>query len=277
MPIQLGTVAAIGFEDFPPPQWLACFRALGCTTVQAYRNQAAQVTVQQMRETIAASGLPCDSLHGVFGEQFDPSSPDERARRFAADAYRVEGELALALGGPLVVVHCSTIRREGVSPQERALRVAQLRKSIHDLGLFGQNTGVTYAFENLPGYHPVGWDVRELAGILDEVGAPNTGMCFDTGHANMVGDAAAAVRHAAAQMIYLHVSDNGSREDEHLMPTHGTIDFDALARAVHQVGYGGTMMLEVFYKIDQLQRLIDDGFAGRLAHIVALANGAEKQ
>jgi len=273
MAIRLGTVAPIGFEDFPPTQWLACLRAMGCTVVQAYRNQEVVVSVQQMKDYIAAGQMPCDSIHGVFGEEYDPSSPNETARGFAVDTYRKEGELALELGGDLVVVHCSSIRAGGVSAEERRLRTEQLRKSIADLGRFGSRVGVKYAFENLPRYHALGWDIAELAGILDDLGAADTGMCFDSGHALMTGDPVAGVHAAGDQIIYVHLSDNSSRADEHEMPTYGTLDTDRFAKALHDVGYSGTMMLEVFHSVGYLQHLVDNGCAERLARIVGLANG----
>lgn len=273
--IQLGTVAAIGFADFEPAQWLGCFRQLGCTVVQAYRNLAAGVTVSQMREAIAAGGMPCDSLHGVFGEQFDPSCPDEPARRSAVDTYRREGELCLQLGGRLVVVHCSTIRPDGVSADERAVCVAQLKKSIAELGTFGASIGVRYAFENLPGYHVVGQNVAELVGILKSVAAPCTGLCFDSGHAQMTGGAVRALEQTGGQMIYAHISDNSGVSDDHDLITCGTIDADELARAFHRVGYTGTFMLETFYSAQRLRELIDQGAAERLARLVRLANGQE--
>ena len=274
MAIQLGTVAAIGFEEFPPAQWLACFRQLGCEVVQAYRNQNASVSIRQMQEAISAGQMPCDSLHGIFGEQFDPSCPDERGRLFAVDTFKREGELAMELGGALVVVHCSTIRRNGVSPAERAARVDQLKKSIVEMGEFGEQIGVQYAFENLPGYHPIGADVAELVGLLDELAAPHTSMCFDTGHANMVGDAAGMIRQAGRQISYVHFSDNSSRGDDHEMPTYGTLNTDAVAAALHEVQYHGTMMLEVFHSIEHLKKLIDEGCADRLARVLSAANGS---
>jgi sugar phosphate isomerase/epimerase len=273
MAIELGTVAAIGFDDFPPAEWLGCLRQLGCTAVQAYRNPSAGVTVEQMKDAIAAGGMRCDSLHGIFGEEYDPSSPDNDARRFAVDTYKAEGELALQLGGPLVVVHCSTIRREGVSPDEYARRFEQLRRSILDLSEFGAANGVQYAFENLPGYHAIGSNVAELAGLLADLAAPQTGMCFDAGHANMVGDPVEAVRTTRGQLIYVHYSDNSGEGDDHEMPTYGTIDSDAMAAALHETGYAGTMMIEVFYPVEKFQRLIDDGCADRLARLLAIANG----
>lgn len=273
MAIQLGTIAAVGFPDIPTARHLPLYRELGCTVVQAYRNAKANVTAAQMREALAAGGMPCDSLHGIFGEEFDPSAPDETARRFAVETFRSEGRLCLELGGSLVVVHCCTIRRDGIPAEERLLRVEQLKRSIDDLGRYGQLIGIRYAFENLPGYHPVGWDVKELACILREVGAPNTGMCFDSGHANMVGDVPAAIRAGAEQIIYVHLSDNGGTADDHEMITAGHIDAQAMARAMREVGYAGTMMIEIFHDEDRLRKLIADGTAKKLAGLIDLASG----
>ena len=273
--IRLGTVAVIGFDQFEPAEWLQCYRQLGCEVVQAYRSQTSQVPLRQMQDVITAAGMPCDSLHGVFGEQFDPSSPDEAGRAFAVNTFEHEADVCKALGGQLVVVHCSTVRRDGVSPAEKDVRIRQLKKSIEQLGRFGQSCQVTYAFENMPGYHAVGYDVAELAQILTDVAAPNTGMCFDCGHANMVGDPVAAVADAAGQIVYCHISDNSGQADDHEMLTCGTIDADALARALHQVGFDQTFMLEVFQPIDRLRELIADGVAERLGRILRIANGQE--
>ena len=271
--IRLGTVAAIGFEEFKPSEWLEAWKRLGCEVVQAYRNQERPVSLQEMKDGIAAGGMPCDSLHGVFGEQFDPSVPDEAARRFAVDTYKHEAQICRELGGDLVVVHCSSIREHGISERERVARVEQLKKSVVDLGTFGSTCGVTFAFENLPGYHAIGSDVAELKGILDEVDAVNTGMCFDSGHANMVGDPVAAAVQANEQMIYAHISDNSGTADEHKLITYGTINADGLARALRQIHYDGTFMLEVFYSAERLRQLADEGAADRLSQIVQIANG----
>jgi sugar phosphate isomerase/epimerase len=273
MSIRLGTVAPVGFHDFPPERWLPLMRQLGCEVVQVYRSQLTAVSRREIRDAIAAGGMDCDSLHGVYGDVFDPSSPLERSRRFAVEAYKAEGELALELGGPLVVVHCCTIRRQGIAAEERRLRVDQLRKSIQDLGLFGSTIGVRYAFENLPAYHPLGSDIGELAAILRDSQAQSVGMCFDTGHANMVTNPAEAVARADGRIIYVHLNDNDGKGDDHLMPTYGTVDMPALGAALHQARYDGTMMLEVFYGIEELQRYIGEGCADRLRAVVQAARG----
>ena len=275
MAIKLGTIAPIGFDGFPPADWLACLRRLGCAVVQAYRNQKADVSVSRMQDYIAAGQLPCDSLHGLYGEEYDPSACEESHRRFAVDTFKKEGEVVLQLGGALVVVHSSTIREQGVEEAERRRRVDQLKRTIDELGRHGEQMGVTYAFENLPRYHAIGWDIGELSGILDEAGGPGTGMCFDTGHALMTGDPATQIRAADGRIAYVHLNDNSGQADEHEMPSYGVLDCDAMADALREVGYAGTVMLEVFHSIDRLNELIADGCADRLARLVARASGDE--
>ena len=93
----------------------------------------------------------------------------------------------------------------------------------------------------------------------------------------MAGDVVAAVRQGAEQIIYVHLSDNSGATDEHEMLTCGTIDAAAMARALHDVQYSGTMMLEVFYNCDRLRQLLVDGCAECLARIVAIAEGREEK
>ncbi len=273
MKTSLATVAAVGFKDLPPNELLPCYRELGCRSVQIYRNYAAGISDQEMMDVVAESGLPCDSIHGVYGDGFDPSALAEDQRQIAVGNFKAEGELALKLGGPLVVVHCSSKVEGNITDDERNRCAQQLKKSIRELGEFGRSIGVQYAFENLPGYHRIGSNVGELATMLAEVGAPNTGICFDTGHANMVCDPVQAISDADGRIVYVHYTDNGGKSDDHLMPTYGMLDNHAIARRLCKVGYRGTIMLEVFDSPERLRRLIDDGLADRLAEIIAIANG----
>jgi sugar phosphate isomerase/epimerase len=280
MALRLGTVAPVGFGDFPPETYLRCFRRLGCTAVQAYRNEQAGITVEQIREAIAVGGMPCDSLHGVFGPSRDPSSPDEAVRNRAVDTYKAEGELALAIGegqdedSGLVVVHCSPVADRTPDAAEHAARVDQLRRSIEQLGRFGTEIGVRYAFENLPGYHALGSDVAELASILADVGAPHTGLCFDSGHADLVGSASEAVRQTNGRMIYFHLADHADDADDHEMFTRGRVDEDALAAGIREAGYDHTMMLEVFRPVERLEQMLDEGLAEQMQRFLSLAGGS---
>jgi sugar phosphate isomerase/epimerase len=280
MAIRLGTVGPVGFDEFADPQWMACMRQLGARSVQVYRNRhgndnshTGAVTTRQMKDYLEATGLPCDSIHGLYGNDLDPSCPDEAERAAVVDVFKREGDLALELGGPLVVVHCSGIYEREVSPAELATYRRQLRKSIEELGRYGRDNGVRYAFENLPKRHAYGWDVADLAALLAEVDLTSVGMCFDVAHANLAGDPILSASQADDQIIYLHVSDNFGQKDNHLMPFCGRIDFDAFARALATIEFDGVLMLETFYSVDDIRRLIDDGYAEKLARFVTAAGG----
>ena len=160
-----------------------------------------------------------------------------------------------------------------VSPGEYRMQLDRLRRSAAELGEYGRQIGVTYAFENLPPCHGVGRDAAELAKLLADLAAPHTAMCFDTGHALISGDAAAAIMAAGRQIAYVHFSDNSGLADEHEMPTRGKLYCDAVADALAAIGYSGTLMLEVFRPLATLDELIAANYAARLAAIVARASG----
>ena len=280
MAIQLGTVAPVGFEDFADPQWLECMKEMGCTTVQMYRSRAGndlghrgEITVRQMQEYVWQSGLMCDSLHGLYGNDIDPSNPDESLRRAAVRTFQVEGELATQLGGPLVVVHCSGIGATHATGDELAIRTRQLSRSIDELRQHGLAHGIRYAFENLPPYHHIGADVGQLADLLGEAGDDTVGMCFDVAHANLAGDPIAATRRAGKKIIYVHACDNLGKTDDHLMPFTGEIDYLAFAHALRDIEYDGVVMLETFYKLDELKALLDQGITEKLAQFLQIASG----
>lgn len=274
MSIKLGTVAPVGFDDFASPKWAECMRKLGCTTAQVYRNRhgndskhSGPVTLEQIREYLDMAQLGCDSIHGVYGNDVDVSSPDEPTRRMAVRAFIDEGNLAAKLGGPMVVVHCSGIYPGGLDDKAMRSRMTSLRKSIRELAVFGQAEGIRFAFENLPEYHPVGSNIQDLCEMLDEINSDAVGMCFDTGHAHMCGNVCDAMK-AARRIIYIHASDNNSRKDEHLMPGKGTIDWPALSAAMSGKNYDGVFMLETFHSVEELNLLINAGWREKLASIL---------
>lgn len=273
--IQLGTVVPIGFGDFDPLEWLDLYRQLGCKVVQAYRNTGpdAHVTAQQMRDAIDAGGLPCDSLHAPFSERYDPSAPDERARRMAVDALKREAELCRELGGDIVVVHGSARCDGGVTDDERCRRHAQFARSAAELAGHGAACGVRYAFENLPPYHPL-HGVDELAAALDALAHPCAAMCFDTAHASMREPVVPALRRAGRRIIYTHMSDCDTLRDSHDLPGLGGIDFGGVCVALRDIGFAGTFMLECFYSTSRLRQLVEAGYAERLRDLLIIANGA---
>ena len=68
---------------------------------------------------------------------------------------------------------------------------------------------------------------------------------MDFGHAHLMGDVADAIEIAAEHLITTHVHDNKRREDDHLVPYQGTIDWPAALVTMRKIGYDGTYMMEL--------------------------------
>lgn len=262
---------------------LSAFHALGCTTCQFYREDNVRVPPADAQRLAEAAGLRFDSIHGLFGEHIDPSSPDSVERARCLTLYEEEGRLARDLGGPAVVVHpaCFNPARrimpfaEAAAAQER--RWPALEDFLPRLAEVGHRLGVTYLIENQPRNCPLGHDPAALAERLRNVGSPQLRMCFDTGHAHMTGDSTDAVRACADVIDYLHVHDNDAHTDQHLMPGDGTIPWSGqhgVAAALHDNAVAAPRMLEVFYPPDQLEQLAAGALAAQLKLLLALEPAA---
>lgn len=269
----LATVAPFGFADFNPPTLLRLYRRLGCRTCQFYRNADNLPDHDEARRIVEDAGLPFDAIHGLFGPAYDPSSPDETTRREAVDIYRGEGELAVHLGGPRVVVHPAPPAADptSVTAQTRAARVGPLRKTMEELAQVGERLGVTYLFENIPDTYHFGSDVQQLARIIRGVGHPNIRMCFDTGHAHMSGHAPDALHASHDTVAYFHVHDNDGHNDTHQVPGRGTIPWQQLQTVMAMCRPDTPAMLELFESEPDLEREIAEGLGDKLAAWLAVS------
>lgn len=261
----LGTTGAFGFDDFHPPEILRLYATAGCTVVQAYRNRLKHITAKDCLALMPDIPLRIDSIHGVFGDDLDPSSEDERVRRKTVDIYKREADFCLDLGGDLIVVHPSPARAPTESLETK---YAQLRRSFDELGRFGATASVTYAFENMPPYHPVGDDLARLVREINEAADPRIVFLLDTGHAHMSCGLVEAVRIAGNAIKYTHVHDNDGAIDNHILPYRGTTPWSAFGDALNEAGYEGVFLLEVFEKAEDLRRLLNDEWREKIGHIV---------
>lgn len=269
----LSTIAAFGFGDFNPPTLLPLYRKLGCLAGQFYRNPNNAPPPAQARRIAEDAGLPFDSMHGLFGPGYDPSSPDEAVRRAAIETYKAEADIALQIGGPRVIVHpAAPVAETDQKPTAgRAQRLTSLQRSLEELAEIGQRVGVTFLIENIPDNYYLGADVAGLAAMIRELDHPNVRMCFDTGHAHMTADAAQVIAEVRDVVGYLHVHDNDGVHDSHEIPgVVGDFPWDPFAPGAALLPAQTPAMLELFISEAALQQQIDAGLYTRLKHWLAL-------
>ena len=86
---------------------------------------------------------------------------------------------------------------------------------------------------------------EQLCELIDRVGMPNVGACWDTGHANLSGqDQPASIRTLGKRLHALHIADNHGQSDEHTMPFIGNIDWAPITAALAEIGYDGDFTFE---------------------------------
>jgi len=91
----------------------------------------------------------------------------------------------------------------------------------------------------------IGEDPEKLVEILNSLNFENTGICFDTGHANIAGDIIERLKACGDKLMHIHISDNFGVRDNHLMPGKGNIDWKAFATTLSALNYKGSIELEI--------------------------------
>ncbi|MBR5109618.1 MAG: sugar phosphate isomerase/epimerase [Clostridia bacterium] len=111
--------------------------------------------------------------------------------------------------------------------------------------------GVGIAFENLfaSGCHRRYCSTaEELIDLAEGFRTPLVGVCWDTGHAAVAGqNQPAAIRLIGSLLKCTHIHDNHCRpkEDEHLIPYYGSIDWPPILKTLAEIGYAGNFSLEI--------------------------------
>jgi sugar phosphate isomerase/epimerase len=219
-------------------------------------------------ETLDAAGLAADSLHGYF--QLEPgdlpgsdlSSPDTAVRQGVIEVLRREAEFARAIGCRDVIVHPVAPGQESADQRRRDSFV----EAVAALAETGRRDDVRFLVENMP--RPMfGSDARLLRQAVDAAGGRHVGLNYDSGHAMLAGDPVGAVRAMGPRLWGIHLHDNLGEKDDHMIPGTGRVPLEEIARALAEVGYGGTFMLEVYRPTDEVRR---DLTAERLAFIERL-------
>lgn len=216
-----------------------------------YHNPAAVADLQQW---VAEAGLVLHSVHapivasfagGRWGPALSLASSDDEARTRAVG--EAEHALHIARRMPLqvMVAHLGLPRMQprdeafvGVSDTRSAAR-----KSVEELQRVAAPLGVRLALEVIPNELSRAGSLAHF--IEADLEGSNVGICLDFGHAHMDGDVVDAVETVSEHLIATHVHDNRGRNDDHLLPFDGTIDWAGALTAIQKVGYDGPLILEI--------------------------------
>ena len=191
-------------------------------------------------------GFKIHSAHGCWGGQtirarrVDLGSTDPSTHQESIDDLMRCVDWLAAARGTCLVVHPGGLSDEN----EQARRRSALGQALVQLAGHAAGAGVSICVENMPpGVHP-GSRMADLADLLGELNHPGLALALDTGHANLGEGVVAETLAAGPLLVTTHVHDNNGRQDSHLPPGHGTVDWTEWGRVLDSIGYAGPIVLE---------------------------------
>ena len=210
-------------------------------------SRGGRVLASELSRVASSYGLVFNQAHAPFT---DFHIGEDLHNRKIYESIRESIVMASHLGAPVIVVHPAQICPR-ISADARFEMNAELfaRLSAH-----GRDYGVGIAIENIWVRHPhdsdrlVGGlcsDAAELIRYADAFREFGVTVCFDSGHAGIVGESAAGMVMALGDRIkHIHLHDNDFETDRHTLPYLEKTNFSSLAKALGKVGYSGDVTLE---------------------------------
>lgn len=226
------------------------FRRIELFATRTHADYHDARAVGALGDLLAETGLTLHSVHapivdglsaGRWGEPFSLAAADpvRRARAVA----ETEAAIALAHLVPYeyLVVHLGVpadLVAAG-SPNDAEAALASLERIAESAA----RHGVKLALENIPNELS---GAEALADLIENgLDRPDVGICLDFGHAHLAGNLLDAIETMSGLIVTTHVHDNGGRQDEHLVPFEGAIEWPSALTTLQKVGYDGTLVFEI--------------------------------
>ena len=246
--------------DLPLADELRIFAEIGWEGVELSTGRLAEIVdapspeeaAEAARTAAEQAGLKMPQVHLLMSANLATADDDRRE----ADLTRCmrEVELASLMGIQVGVVHPGGDRPPSLAgvEAERARRVQSFARLCGHAAALGFSIAVENTYDSPPpegaayGRRRYGSIITELHELIDAVGAPNFGICLDTGHCHIMGiTMAEAVRQCGERLIALHLDDNNGITDQHVCPFYGGVDWLPGVAALRELDYHGIFNFEI--------------------------------
>lgn len=210
-----------------------------------YLREDWQRELEARGEAVAKAGMRVKYVHLPYDY---PVAGDEEGWKRYDEAVRRGIDWTRRYGADCAAIHPRTFMTESYdSEREYADTIAFLRPFCE----YAHGAGVALAIEIMRGagksaparIRRFGTDTDDLLRVAD---ALDEGVCWDTGHAQIsMQDPYRSILRVGKRLRMVHVNDNFGEDDVHLAPFLGEIPWDDVLRALREVGYDGSMNVEV--------------------------------
>lgn len=207
----------------------------------SHLEKADGISSGKLARLLREAGLAC-TIHAPF-KDINIASVNKGIRRESTAQMIAAVDLCAELGGELVVIHPGKLSSKKSDPDEQWKYQVD---SFHQILEAAKARGVTATVENME------WDKEgELVRMAEDIGRlqrmlPDFRLpvTLDTAHMADTGRIIEAIELFGSDIVHVHVSDFGP--PRHIPLGEGTLDFAAIIKKLHEVGFAGILSLEVF-------------------------------
>ena len=176
-------------------------------------------------------------------------------------------DAAAVLGSEYAVIHPNTVT-QSIKDFNRKKSYDAVMTHLAPFVEYANKLGVKIAVENMRVVHKdhpthrYCQDPDELCDIADALGV---GVCWDFGHASIGGLCQSeSIKYIGTRLKVLHVNDNTGRDDDHMPPFVGTIDWRDAMNGLSAVGFSGLFNYEI--ETERVPETLRESFANYLVN-----------
>ncbi|MBV9612266.1 MAG: sugar phosphate isomerase/epimerase [Acidobacteriaceae bacterium] len=246
--------------------WGAGFPAVEIFCARQHIDYRDKAQVNELGHWFRDSTLKLHSLHApmysddVWGRS-GPQAVIDITETSKGKRISLVDEIKRAIEIADVIPFRYLIQHLGVTGQEfDERRIEAAFSSLDELKVFAGQRGVEVLLENTPNELS---SAERLNGFLTETHL-NLNYCFDIGHAHLLGALDEQFELMKPRIRSTHIHDNDGREDQHLFPGEGSIDWQRAMRLLTARPDQYPLLLElkepvgVDHPIDLAKRSMDE-------------------
>ena len=210
----------------------------------APQNESDEILLRE-KALADKAGIEIAQIHGPWRYPPRDGTLEERAERFEKMCISIRA--ASVIGCKYWVIHPLMPFGTGDKNTEHVATTRQINlEFFRELVKVAKKYGVIICLENMPMLNFCISTPAEILNFIEEIDDENLQMCLDVGHVNVFKELNIyeEVKRVGHRLRVLHVHDNSLARDTHQLPTFGSVDWKAFAKALKEINFNGSFSIE---------------------------------
>lgn len=205
----------------------------------------------KQKQYIEEAGMSICQVHGPWRWPPQDATKEDRAERMEKMKQAIRG--TAAMGCKYCVIH--PLMPYGIYDKDTPQSKETLdinREFMRELLRAAKESDVIICLENMPMPKFTLGSPREILAFVKEMNDEHFKICLDTGHVAVYPelDIADAIRELADEICVFHIHDNNGKDDLHMLPFQGVIDWKAVGKALEDIEFKGIFSFETVKPVD---------------------------